>query len=381
VKPRLYRWRLGILVGLLGCIAHPPPLAPVPAIPRAQLSASVYLIGDAGAPNPRGEPVLQALSRELSDGPRERVVVFLGDNLYPRGLPAPQDPIRPEAERRLAAQVHVVTEARARGYLVLGNHDWARYGKEGWQAARRQEFYVDSIGLRLVSVEPGEGCPGPAVVDLGRELRMVFLDTQWWLHPGPKPVDPTSSCPADAETEIVDSLHAAVMSAGGRLVIVAGHHPLASGGAHGGYFGWKDHLFPLRLVAPWLWLPLPFIGSLYPAARQHGISSQDLQSRAYQRMIAAFRRAFAGAPPALYAAGHDHNLQVIAGGPARLELVSGAGIYGHSGRAVPIKGTLFARKASGFARLDIPRVGRARLAVLQVDRGGGSHEVFSTWVE
>jgi len=210
---------------------------------------------------------------------------------------------------------------------------------------------------------------------------MVFLDTQWWLHPGPKPVDPTSSCPADAEPEIVDSLREAIHSADGRLVIVAGHHPLVTGGAHGGYFTWQDHLFPLRLLAPWLWLPLPFIGSLYPAARQHGISSQDLQSQAYQRMIAAFRRAFTGAPPALYAAGHEHNLQVIAGGPARLELVSGAGIYGHSGRAVAIKGTLFARKASGFARLDIPRVGRARLAILQVDRGGGSHEVFSTWVE
>jgi hypothetical protein len=275
----------------------------------------------------------------------------------------------------------VITQAGARGYLVLGNHDWARQGKEGWQAARRQELYVDSIGQGLVAVEPGGGCPGPGVVDIGRRLRLVLLDTQWWLHQGPKPVDPASNCPADAEPEIVDSLRETLRSAAGRLVIVAGHHPIATGGVHGGYFGWKDHLFPLRLVVPGLWLPLPLIGSLYPAARQHGISSQDLQSRPYQRLIAAFRRAFARARPALYAAGHDHNLQVIAGGPARLELVSGAGIYGHSGRAVAIKGTLFARKASGFARLDIPRVGRARLAVLEVDREGRSHEVFSTWVE
>jgi hypothetical protein len=42
---------------------------------------------------------------------------------------------------------------------------------------------------------------------------------------------------------------------------------------------------------------------------------------------------------------------------------------------------LFARKASGFARLDVPRSGPARLAVLEVDRAGHSHEVFSTWVE
>ena len=164
-------------------------------------------------------------------------------------------------------------------------------------------------------------------------------------------------------------------------MVVAAHHPLASGGEHGGYFNWKDHLFPLRAIAPWLWLPLPLIGSIYPVIRSQGISSQDISSGAYRRMIAAFRRAFAARPPALYAAGHEHNLQVIAGGATRLELVSGGGIYGHNGSAFPIQGTLFARKASGFARLDLPRSGRARLAIVVVDKDGRSREVFSTWVE
>jgi hypothetical protein len=83
----------------------------------------------------------------------------------------------------------------------------------------------------------------------------------------------------------------------------------------------------------------------------------------------------------LYAAGHEHNLQVIAGGPASLELVSGAGIYNHSGRAVRVDGSLFARQASGFARLDVSWSGPARLAVLEVNASGMSEEVFSTQVE
>ena len=325
--------------------------------------------------------MLRALSEQLSTGTTERVVVFLGDNIYPRGLPAPQDPGRAEAERRLSAQVEVVARSGARGYFVPGNHDWARHGKEGWDAVRRQEAYVDSIGGGRVSMKPGGGCPGPSVVDLGRRLRLVLLDTQWWLHHGPKPVDPTSSCPTDADPEVVAALRVAIRDAGERKVVVVAHHPLATGGEHGGYFGWKDHLFPLRLVAPGLWLPLPLLGSLYPTARQQGISNQDVGSRAYQRLIAALRRVFASAQPTLYAAGHEHNLQVIEGGPVRLELVSGTGIYGHTGRAVAIEGTLFARKASGFARLDIPSTGQARLAILEVNAAGKSHEVFSTWVE
>jgi hypothetical protein len=353
---------------------------PVPALRPEDVTVSLYLIGDAGEPDSAGEPVLLALRHDLASRRSRRVVVFLGDNAYPRGLPAPGEPGRRDAERSLAAQVEAATSSGATGYFVPGNHDWDRFGREGWDAIRRQGAFVDSASGGKLLLRPSGGCPGPSVVDIGSRLRLVLLDTQWWLHSGPKPRDPDSTCPTDSEREIVDSLRAALTGAPGRLVVLAEHHPLRSGGVHGGHFGWKDHIFPLRVIKPWLWVPLPLIGSLYPAARQQGISSQDVPSRAYQELIREFRHALAAAPPALYAAGHEHNLQVLTGGSARLELVSGAGIYGHTGEAVPIRGTLFARDASGFARLDIPRAGPARLAILEVDADGGSREVFSTAV-
>jgi len=363
------------------CAGSPPASAPVPEISPHEIATRIYLMGDAGAPRLSGEPVLEALSRELAVQRVETVVVFLGDNAYPKGLPEPQDPERAEAERSLLAQLQVVERAGVKGYFVLGNHDWDRFGKAGWEAALRQERYIDSVGRGYATLKPGGGCPGPSIIDIGTRVRLLLLDTQWWLHGAAKPMDPTSSCPTDSEQEIVDSLRSALQNAGARMTLVAAHHPLSSGGPHGGYFGWEDHIFPLRLVEPWLWLPLPFIGSLYPSARQHGLSSQDMSSRAYQRLIAAFRRAFSGRPPDLYAAGHEHNLQVIAGGPVPLQLVSGGGIYQHTEKAANIRGTLYAKEASGFARLDVPSAGPARLAVLTVTADGQSHEVFSTWVK
>jgi hypothetical protein len=369
------------LLGVLACAgAQPPVTAPVPALPPGEVETSLYLIGDAGDPDPSGEPVLQALARDLGARQSRRVVLFLGDNIYPAGLPDSASPDRKEAVRRLIEQVKVITANGATGFFVMGNHDWAKYGDEGWDAVRRQEAFVDSVGAGAVSARPGDGCPGPSVVDLGR-LRLLLVDTQWWLHKGPKPRDPTSNCPTDKESEVVDSLRAGLAAGAGRLVVVGGHHPLVSGGVHGGHFGWEDHIFPLRNIKPWLWIPLPLIGSLYPALRSSGISRQDMSSGTYQRLIRAFRDAFADAPPALYAAGHEHNLQVIQQRVVPLELVSGGGIYGHSGRAAVIRGSLLARDASGFARLDVPRSGPARLAVLEVDRSGKSHEIFSSRVE
>lgn len=375
-------WSVLSLAAAQGCAGSPPARpVPLPAVAPGDLAASLYLIGDAGKPDSTGEPVLEALRRDLASRASERVVVFLGDNVYPRGLPAPGRPGRRVAELSLTAQVESITSTGSRGYFVPGNHDWAKHGADGWEAIRRQEAFIDSVSGGQASLQPGGGCPGPAVIDIGVRLRLVLLDTQWWLHPGPKPQHPHSDCATDAPSEIVDSVRGALTGAPGRMVVVAQHHPLMSGGIHGGHFGWRDHLFPLRTIKPSLWIPLPLLGSLYPTARQEGISSQDLGSRAYQRLIAAFRRAFTATPPALSAAGHEHNLQVIEAGPGRFNLVSGSGIYGHTSRTVPIRGTLFARGASGFARLDIPREGRARLAVMVVDGAGRSDEVFSTWVE
>jgi hypothetical protein len=392
--PRRLLALTSLCIGLQGCgpggraIAG---AAPAPAAPAADIDVTLFLIGDAGAPAapPDSEPVLAALRAAVAAAPHP-VVAFLGDNLYPRGLPDSSAPDRPEAERRLKAQLGVLRATGARGIFVPGNHDWDRQGPGGWDAVRRQERFIEGgnggkggtggTGGGAVLL-PGGGCPGPAVVDLGKVVRLVALDTQWWLHGGPKPQDPVSSCPADSEREVRDSLRAALRRAGGRAVVVVGHHPLASGGPHGGHFGWQDHIFPLRALKSWLWIPLPLIGSLYPIARQSGISSQDAPSAAYRRMRAALDSAFAGSAPLIYGAGHDHALQVIGGSSARYHLVSGAGIFGHLRRVTALDSTRFAQRASGFMRVEFQRDGRARLGVMVVDRAGGATEAFALWLE
>lgn len=382
-------WRLaavasvGIVVGAPGCAGKGP--APESATPAAsvQIEATLLLIGDAGAPAAPSdsEPVLLALRAAASAAAPHAVVVFLGDNIYPRGLPDSGAPSRPEAERRLRAQLDVVRASGARGVLVPGNHDWDQQGPDGWDAVRRQEQFIAAGGDPRVVLLPGGGCPGPAVVDVGHVARLVVLDTQWWLHDGPKPQDPVSSCPADSAQEVIDSLRVALGTAGGRVVVVVAHHPLLTGGPHGGHFGWKDHVFPLRAFKRWLWVPLPLIGSIYPVARSNGISSQDGPSAAYGRMRAALDSAFAPARPLVYAAGHDHGLQVIGGTSARYLLVSGAGTYGHLSRVTALDSTRFALRASGFMRLDVLRDHRTRLGVTVVDAAGHATEAFALWLQ
>ena len=380
-------------VTLAGCsrALEPATATPAPVPPMDSIEVSLFLIGDAGSKAYDGEPVLKDLAKQ-SDSLRavKQYVVFLGDNVYPRGVPPLGSPTRDDAERKIRAQVVAIRRGKAQGLLIPGNHDWDRQGRDGWNSIRRMDTVVAKFGGKDVRLLPKGGCPGPEVVDLGAHLRLIVLDSEWWVHNDVKPYGPDAPCPTHTYQEVTDSLRGALRDAGGRHALVLTHHPIRSGGEHGGYFTWSDHIFPLRNVQSWMWLPLPIIGSMYPLARQSGISNQDISGHKYALMRQAFEDAFKDHPPLAMVSGHDHNLQVIRGGTPRItraayQLVSGAGILGHSSLVRNIEGTLFAREAAGFMRLDVTRDGRVRLSVTTVvpegtRAKGESAEVYSVWL-
>jgi hypothetical protein len=354
-------------------------LDPVAAFDRVE--TRILVLGDAGAPLRPKDPVLEAARKEAARDPERTVALFLGDNVYPSGLVGEAHPQRKEMERRLDAQLAVSLESGARSIFAPGNHDWEAWGPGGWDAIRRQGDYIEEKGQGLAELLPDEGCPGPVVRDVGARIRLVLLDTQWWVHPHAKPRHPSSDCSTDSETEVLDALEESIASAHGRYVIVGAHHPLATGGAHGGYFGWRDHLFPLRARKSWLWIPLPGVGSIYPIARRSGVSDQDMGGALNRRMREAIEGVFSRHPPLVYAAGHDHNLQVLAGSDARYVLVSGAGYYGHLSRVAWTPSTMFARAASGYMVLEVDPDGRPRLGVVTVDARGRTQEAYSTHLD
>ena len=380
---------LGACLLIAGCGIGEPyvnpslPSATVDRLDPEAISASVFFIGDAGEPSRnRREPTFSALEREASGEAAQKLIVFLGDNIYPRGLPPRGDPSRGSSEWALMEQVQILQRSGVRGIFLPGNHDWDWGGTDGWEAIARQERLLCDSSAGLAALAPSGGCPGPEVIDLGASVRLVLLDTEWWLHPHAKPQGHAGDCREPAtEGDILRALAEAFQSAEGRAVLVAGHHPLETHGTHGGFFPWEDHIFPLRHLVSWLWLPLPVIGSAYPVARTLGVSDQDLSGSRYRHMVRALDSIFARTPPTLYAAGHEHTLQVLQGSRPFLLLVSGNGIETHDDPLTTAPSMLFGDVAPGFMRVDFARDGRIRLAVIQPeDEQGTPRERFSIWL-
>jgi hypothetical protein len=374
-----------VLLGVLGvaaCAAHVIPPA-VPPIPAEAIVTSVFLIGDAGAAAD-SDKVLLELERQAKAAPRSSVIIFLGDNVYPRGLPDPQASDRPEMERRLQRQIDVAIRSGIKAYFLSGNHDWFRMGKDGWDAVRRSETFIKERGRGLALQAPRHGCPGPESYDEGPVFRIVLLDTQWWLQKGdfPKARDSVSTCVEYTEEAVIKRLAQVLAdTAGGKQMIVAGHNPLATRGEHGGHFSLRAHLFPLTEIKPWLWIPLPLLGSIYPVARSHGLFgySQDLSATANRHMRTQLMRAMAPVPPLLYAAGHDHSLQIFRGPVARYTVVSGTGMEHHIDPPGWGRSTIYAAGKSGFMRADVDRQRRVRLSVTVIE-GDGAKEDTAIWL-
>ena len=310
------------------------PVAPAAAL-SGPVDATLYLVGDGGEVNVHREAVLAHLGANIDSVARHGsgppvLVAFLGDNIYDEGAPLEQTEVD---LAKLSEQVLALgTAPNVQGILVPGNHDWANGGglELGRAAIARQRQWIEDLaGDRRVRFLPDDGCPGPATADVG-DVHLAFIDSEWLL----RETDGECGGPEAFYERLAEDLAAHRE----RPVILLAHHPLASGGPHGGN------------VAPLERGPL-----VYYLASKSGVSRQDLHSPAYSEMRRGIREAIAksGAPPLIHAAGHDHTLQVIrmsGPGEPRYQLVSGA--LSKSSNVQRIDGTRYATNGFGYMRLD-----------------------------
>lgn len=343
-----------LLVPLVACsgpAAAPNEPRTMPAPDPAEVESIVFLVGDPGLARREDDPIIHKLRADIERwsaqlGPNANVAaVTLGDMMYPDGLHPVGHELRERDSLRMVSQIAIVSgeaadRAGALAVFTPGNHDWGQ--EEDWAGARRlvrlEEFLESwegpAAGRLILSPEPGTG--GPGVLDIGPDLRLLLLDTAWWLY----------DAAPEAKAAVIDSVRAAIRSAGGRRIVMAAHHPLESGGPHG--------------TAPDLRRSLGFRFLLKKA----GLLLQDLDSRPYadlrRQLLAAFDDV---GHPDVFAGGHEHSLQVFQADAtaARRGVVIGSASKLTEVRYAP--GMKFGRSEPGYGKLLLLRDGRLHLRI------------------
>ncbi|MEO6220396.1 MAG: metallophosphoesterase, partial [Ginsengibacter sp.] len=315
------------------------------------LQSRIILIGDAGELTNGRHPVVAGVRSSIPFD-EKTTIIFLGDNLYKSGLPDDAMPTYQLAKAPLDSQIEIAKDTRAKVYFIPGNHDWNNGSRNGYEAILREQRYIDILGQgKNVKFYPEDGCPGPVVVTVTPDVVLLIIDSQWWVHSYDKP-GIESDCPYKTKEEIKTQIEDILNKNSKKLVIFAMHHPLKSYGIHGGYFTWLQHLFPLTDAIPWLYLPLPAIGSAYPITRGVFGTSEDLSHPLYAEMIHDLEEVVKGHQNLIFTAGHEHTLQLIKDS-GRYYMVSGSG--SKSTRVSKGKNTVYRSSANGFATLEISK--------------------------
>ncbi|WP_156109417.1 hypothetical protein [Hymenobacter sp. APR13] len=298
---------------------------------------TVYLLGNtatADLPTAR----LQALRRTLEQQRGAFTVVHLGDIVGHDGLGTKTDSSRAGETARADALIALVQGLpNGKIYFVPGDRDWANSGPDGLKRVRRLEDYIEKRLPGQNAFAPTGGCPGPEVIDVAPNVRVVAINSPWFTHPFDRPEAPDTDCKTLTQQEFREQLQDLLDDTKGKNMLLVGHQPVISNGVYGGKQPLSRHLLP------------PVLGSVYAAYRQNVGTPRDLANPQYQ----GFRKELLGTlkdhPGAVYAASHDYSLQLtrfednyhlISGSFAEKEHVGAAG------------NAQFNRSEEGFSKLE-----------------------------
>jgi hypothetical protein len=336
-------------------VGEPPWVAPDHEDPTGamEIHHRLLLIGDAGL-YLENDPTLAALGVWAEDV-AESTVVFLGDNIYDDGLTEEE---REQAEQILSQQLASTSRRRI---VLPGNHDWGmKPAERNIRAILNQQAFIDGWDGNVEFI-PRDGCIGPTATRLGSpgeadsQIVLIALDPTPFLSPRLRDL-----CPDDpSNEEHFGQLARLLETHSNDQVIVASHYPMLTGGPHGGLsYGFIGDL----LVRFYAWS----LGTL-----------ADTHEPRYAKWISRTREVFRLNPPLVYAAGHDHSLQVLQPGPeVGVEIVSGAGAPKRVSTVTHLPQTRFAHAAPGFIVVDFGSHEGTRIVRLRVIENGHADAVF-----
>ncbi|MFK8161348.1 MAG: metallophosphoesterase [Lewinella sp.] len=324
------------------------------------LTYRTYLVGDAGnAAAEKQPPVLRHLQTKLKTAPENSTVIFLGDNIYPDGMPKKDEEDRSLAEHKLLVQTNAVKEYPGKVLFIPGNHDWYKYGLDGLR--RQRKFIESALGSKKIW-HPEVGCGGPEVIEASENLVYIIIDSQWWLTNWKKYPGINQDCEATNRTDFMRLFKDAVKGNKEKNIVVVLHHPMETYGRHGGHFTAKDFL-----------LPVPGLSTLLPFLRTNVGSLQDNVNASFQELRKGLLANVRLNGNATFVSGHEHNLQYIEKDDQRY-IVSGA-----ASKIAPAgmgEGSRFAYGGRGWSELDLYDDGSMWVSFYTVDEKGEQEQLL-----
>ncbi len=329
-------------------------------------SHTLYLIGDAGnADDEQTQKTLSLLKERLDKADKNATLLFLGDNIYPLGMPADKNnPERTAAETKLSNQLKITEQFKGKTIFIPGNHDWYH----GLKGLHEQELFVSTYLKEKKSFLPRKGC-GIENISLSNDVVLITINSQWYLEDWNKQPYINDDCEIKTRDKFFEEFESLVNKNQNKTTIIAIHHPLLTNGPHGGQFSLEKQIFPSKYK-----VPLPVLGSFINLLRKtSGISPQDLQNKQYTAFVNRIKPIIQNRNNIIVVSGHEHNLQYIEHEGIK-QIVSGSASKREAARAIYHNNFSFG--GNGYAVLNIKNNGTAVTSFYSTE-DNNEKEIFS----
>lgn len=337
-----------------------------------EVSHTFYLIGDAGL-SPMGglNPALKIFKDKLNGADENSTAIFLGDNIYPAGLPDPIDSTEAyfKAKNDLDAQLKTLENFKGRPLFIPGNHDWYTEGLIGLE---REENYIKNALKQKNPFLPENGCPID-VIEIGEDIAIITIDSEWYLTNWDKRPDMNDKCEIKSRKKFLLELEDAIKDYRDRTTVIAMHHPTTSYGTHGGQYSLHQQFYPKALP-----FPIPILGTFINVLRRTtGASVEDLNNKRYTELMKKVTTLAQFSERVIFTSGHEHTLQYIVENNTP-QIVSGSGAK--EGATRLLNGSQFSTGKMGYATLKVYTDGSSRVRFYGVGENGKEEFLFTNTV-
>ncbi|WP_232622915.1 metallophosphoesterase [Pareuzebyella sediminis] len=367
---------IGAVLLFMGCATYKPKYLTkekaVDVATEKEVVHTFYLIGDAGlSPMNEMNEALKIFKKRLDGASENSTAIFLGDNIYPAGLPDPKDSTVAylQAKNDLDAQLKTLENFKGRPLFIPGNHDWYTEGLVGLE--REQKYIQKSLDSDEVFF-PEDGCP-MEVIEINDEVVVIAIDTEWYLTNWDKRPDINDKCDIKSRDRFWLEVEDKIKDFRQRTTIIAMHHPMFSYGSHGGQYTFKQHLYPKSGLGP-----LPLFGTFINVLRKTaGASIEDMQNKRYVDLKKRLLTLAQYSEKVILTSGHEHTLQYIVE-ESTPQIVSGSGAK--KGATRLLNGSQFSTGQRGYATLEVYKDGSSRVRFYGVDDAEKEQFLFTSQV-
>jgi hypothetical protein len=308
----------------------------VPPSELNDVAHTIYFLGGSDEVKLEKSIIGQLLAGQMEASGKESTLLLLGNNSLRKTTNDPDSSKKAIEHRNLLERRYdFFNGLKGTYYGVMGPHEWANGTKKGMESVRiLEEIVEDELGQGNI-IKPAFGCPGPEEIEIGENVVLLLIDTQWLFHDWEKPKT-EDGCGAETNLDFYVNLDDAIKRNNSKTIIVAGYHSLEGNAKHGGYFPAKSHL-----------IPLPVLGSMNVLYRSWIGGGQDLANPKYKNFVSTMRDILKIHENIIYMSAHEKTLEYHY--DESIHSIN-SGSYS-KGQDVAQKNAVFASGKRGFGRL------------------------------